>query len=286
MRRAAPLVLAAAALLAAGGACLTPSTSSRYTATIANSTDTASTDNYFQCSTILASSVDGANALFVWPFGETSGTTVADTSGKGDNGTYAVAPSVDTASSPTKSCPRDTGSPWLLNGSSNFAYFGTQQTNPTTFSLEVWFKTSTIGGKLLGFGSATTGSSGNYDRHLYINSSGLLVFGIYNGACYTISTGSSVADGKWHQAVATLAPSGTYAGMRLYLDGSLVASDTTHATPQNFNGYWRVGYDNIGSWPNSPSNYYFTGDLRYASVYSVVLTPTQVLKHYGAGAGS
>jgi trimeric autotransporter adhesin len=53
---------------------------------------------------------------------------------------------------------------------------------PDTFSLEVWFKTTTTnGGKIAGFGNRASGDSGSYDRHIYLDRQGRLVFGVYPG---------------------------------------------------------------------------------------------------------
>ncbi len=60
---------------------------------------------------------------------------------------------------------------------------------PGPYSAEVWFKTnSTRGGKLIGFGNATSGLSSSYDRHVYMQSGGKLSFGV---ATATASRASS-----------------------------------------------------------------------------------------------
>ena len=54
---------------------------------------------------------------------------------------------------------------------------------PNVFSQEVWFKTtSTAGGKIAGFGSSNTGDSSTYDRHIYMDTSGRVCFGVYPGS--------------------------------------------------------------------------------------------------------
>ena len=75
---------------------------------------------------------------------------------------------------------------------------------PQTFSVEGWFKTTTnTGGKLIGFGNSQTGSSSNYDRHIYMMNDGQLVFGVWNNATETIETPNVYNDGQWHYVVAT-----------------------------------------------------------------------------------
>lgn len=77
-------------------------------------------------------------------------------------------------------CPHEKSSPSrsvVFNGTTGYASDGTSQDNPQVLSVEIWFMTSAQQGKLIGFGSASTGSSGSYDRHLYVDSNGQLRFG-------------------------------------------------------------------------------------------------------------
>jgi hypothetical protein len=60
-------------------------------------------------------------------------------------------------------------------------------------------------------------------------------------------------------------------------------------------GYWKVGCGGLSGWQNAataatgsttldyngPS--YFTGQIQFAAVYTVALSPTQVQEHYQAG---
>ena len=275
MRRAA--IASAAALLAVGGFALaTPGAFGGFTANIANTADTVGTAPYFQCASALGA--DSSTVLLQWPLSDPSGSTsAADISGQNHPGTYS---GTMTASSPSPiACPRDPGTAWLLDGSAQTAVYPTQQTGPNTFSIEIWFRTSVAGGKLIGFGT-NTGISGQYDRHLYLDKNGAVVFGVYANAIKTVRTSTTTyADGRWHSAVGTLSS----AGMALYVDGALIASDSTVTTGEADSGYWKVGYDTLGgSWPNVASPY-FTGSLRYAAVYSTALTAAQVKTHDAAG---
>ncbi|GAA4265672.1 LamG domain-containing protein [Frondihabitans peucedani] len=276
LRRAAAIAAIAVGALAVVAA-VVPGSSAAYVARIANSTDTAATAPFFTCAAALAN--DKSAALFTLPLNEASNSTTAVDSDSGAYpGTYRG--TMTTSTTTPLACSRDTGGAYVLNGTSSYVSTATSFANPQTFSEEVWFKTTVAGGKLMGFGSSQTGSSGSYDRHLYINTSGQLVFGTYNAATKTIVTSTPVTDGTWHQAVATFSGS---TGMALYLDGALVAQNTTYTVAQNFTGFWRVGYDAIASWPGAPTNAYFTGSLRFASVYTTVLTAAQVQNHYNAG---
>lgn len=157
---------------------------------------------------------------------------------------------------------------------------------PTTFTLEIWFRTtSTAGGKLIGFGSDQIWNSGAYDRHIYMLDDGRLTFGVWTGgALPTITTSSSYNDGAWHQVVASVGPD----GIALYVDGGLQASDpsVTDSAIGVYSGYWRVGGDNLSSWPDEPTSYSLQGDLDEAAVYSGALTGTRVAAHFAARTGS
>lgn len=280
MRRPRTIAVAAVALAAAAlsiTAALTPGSFSAYVASVKNSTDTAATAPFFTCAGALAN--DKSSSLFSLPLNEPSGSTTAtDTDTGSIPGTYHG--TMTTSTTAPLACSRDTGGAYVLNGTSSYVSTAASQANPQTFSVEVWFKTTVAGGKLIGFGSSQTGVSGSYDRHLYVNTLGQLVFGTYNGATQTISSTAVVTDGAWHQAVGTFS---TGTGMKLYLDGALVASNANYTVAQNFTGYWRVGYDSTSGWPNAASNFYFTGSMRFATVYTTVLTPAQITTHYAAG---
>ena len=53
-------------------------------------------------------------------------------------------------------------------------------------------------------------------------------------------------------------------GMKLYVDGALVASGQSPARSPT-TGYWRVGGDNLASWPNQPTSNYFAGSIDEAA---------------------
>lgn len=274
-RRRLVLGGAAAAALLAAVAGTTPGAFGAYTATIKNSTDTAASAPYFRCVDALAA--DKGSALFQWSLGDATGATVAtDISGQNHPGAYQGTTTAD--SSTPMGCPRDPGTAMRFNGTSTYVDYATQQTNPQTFTLEVDFQTTVKGGKLIGFGTAATGASGQYDRHLYISSTGAVVFGVYNGGYKTLTSPlATYADGKWHTAAVTFSPS---TGATLYVDGKAVKTDATSTTAESTNGYWRVGYDTLGgSWPNAPANPYFTGRMRYAAVYTTVLSAAQIAAH-------
>jgi hypothetical protein len=173
-------------------------------------------------------------------------------------------------------------SAYNFNGSTQYVSTTTAVASPgpQSFSISVWFKTSTAGGKLVGYGSAQTGASGNNDRHIYMSNSGQIYYGIYPGGVKTINTAAAYADGNWHHVVATTS---TTNGSHLYVDGALQAMDANMTTCQVYSGYWRIGYDNLGGWTSAPTNVHFTGSLDDVAVYNNEITAAQVYTLYGAG---
>ena len=146
-----------------------------------------------------------------------------------------------------------------------------------TFTAEVWIKTtSTNGGKIIGFGDSQLGTSSSYDRHVYMDNNGHLIFGVYPGGVRTVSTSDSFNDGHWHLINASLSPQ----GMSLYVDGLLQGSDAGTTSAQGYTGYWRVGGDNIGGWPSQPSSSNIAGSIDDVAIYPTALSTAQIRNHY------
>ncbi|HZC73140.1 MAG TPA: LamG-like jellyroll fold domain-containing protein [Jatrophihabitans sp.] len=276
-RRAASVGIAGAVvplILAAGLLTAPPARGAGKWATgAANSSDSWSAVPYFTC----ANAALAANPYLYYQLGEASGPSAADSSGNNHTGTYHGGISYGQPGA----CARDHRSAVTLDGSSGYITTPDAVTNPAVFTLETWFKTTTSrGGKLLGFGSAQTGTSllGAYDRHLYMTNSGQLVFGVYPNTVKTITSPAGYNDGTWHLADATLSG----AGIALYVDGQQVAIDPTVTTAQNYTGYWRIGYDTLFGWPNQPTSSYFAGTLNHVALYAAALTAAQIAAHYNA----
>lgn len=161
--------------------------------------------------------------------------------------------------------------------SAGVAGSSTAVVGPSTFTAETWIKTTTSsGGKILGFGNTSTGVSGSYDRHLYMDDAGHLTFGVYPGRIRTVTTAASYNDGAWHHVVASLSPAGTV----LWVDGLQQGSDSSTNSAQPYTGFWRLGGDNLNGWPASGSSAYFAGSIDDTAIYPSALTATQIRDHY------
>jgi len=215
---------------------------------------------------------DDAPATY-WRLDETSGATAADSSGNGSTGNY-----VGGVAQGAGGALGATGRAATFDGSTGNVTLSSQRSGPSSYSTELWFQSSTTsGGKLVGFGNAQTGMSSSYDKQVYLTNDGRLVFGVYNNGFDTVYSPPGLADGQWHQVVASQGP----AGMKLYVDNQLVGSNGAAAN-QAYSGYWRVGGDNLNAWPDQPSSAYLAATIDEVAIYDSVLSAAQVDAHYRA----
>ena len=143
---------------------------------------------------------------------------------------------------------------------------------PETFTESAWFSTtSTTGGKIVGFGDKSSGLSTNFDRHIYMDTTGHVYFGVYNANPYTIKSPAAYNDGKYHQVVATMSS----AGLALFIDGQLIGTNASTTVAQANFGYWRIGGDLSWSGAN-----FFTGTIDDVAIYPTVLTLAQIRQQY------
>ncbi|MDD5163028.1 MAG: VWA domain-containing protein [Candidatus ainarchaeum sp.] len=206
--------------------------------------------------------------------------------------------------------PGKRGSHALRFGSANtFVTTYNGFTNPTNFSIELWFKTTSDninGGRLIGFGNSQVGTSTNTDRLIYMRDNGTLSFGIISGTTKKVITSPSMVvpqlagdnsqqqqnivanlssmvgynNQQWHHVVATLSST---VGMKLYVDGNPnpVARDTITRTAKNYAGFWKTGSDSLTGWPGVPPiTNEFNGIIDEVRVYHRVLTAVEINQHY------
>ena len=202
-----------------------------------------------------------------WRLGEPSGPTAYDT---------VATNNLTTTSGVTRgragAINGDSDAASTFNGINGFATTSTAVPGPNTFSIETWFATmSTRGGKVVGFGNAKLGSSTSYDRSVYLDSAGHVLFGVNSAGVRTAQSPKQYNDGLWHHVVATLSP----AGLKLYVDGGLVGANATATSGQSYSGYWRIGGDS--TWAGDP---YFAGFIDEVAIYPVALGPTTVAAHF------
>ncbi|GHF05122.1 LamG-like jellyroll fold domain-containing protein [Pseudolysinimonas yzui] len=211
---------------------------------------------------------------------EGTGTTATDASGNGRTGTILAG-----ATREVGDCVGTSPSLALAAAvTSGITVPGAAIAPPNTFSIEIWFRTtSTGGGQLIGFGESATGTSAVADRRIWMTTGGGLRFSIrQNNTVRTLNAPGTYHDGGWHHAVATLSS----AGMRLYVDGVLEASNTRttayHYNPYGSDGFWRVGGDTTTGM-SGVLDATLVSSIDNAAVYTTALSASRVAAHYAAG---
>lgn len=212
-----------------------------------------------------------------WRLGETSGTTGADLIGTRPL-TYAGV-TLNSAGA----LAGDTNPSVTFGGTSTSraASASSRPGQTSNLSVQAWFRTNTTrGGKIVGYGNSQTGSSGNNDRHVYLDNTGRLNFGVIYGTTRSVVTSPrAYNDNAWHQVTATLGAD----GMKLYVDGALVASRADVTRANEYPGFWRIGGDNLANWPNRPSSDFFNGRIDEVAIYNKVLDAASIGRQYTIG---
>ena len=167
-----------------------------------------------------------------------------------------------------------------LDGSTQYIATSVSQTDPTPYTFELWFKTtSTSGGVLAGFSNVKTGAGTLSDRNLYMTNSGQLVYGVHTASYKTISSTANYNDGAWHHVAASLGSS----GLVLLIDGARIATDGTTTVGTTGTGYWRFGYGVLTGWPSAPTSNFLAGDIDELHVFTKQLSDPQTSGDYSAG---
>lgn len=218
---------------------------------------------------------DGADRY--WRLGESGGhTTAQDLAGLSDEamGT-GIMPGA------TGAINGDPDTAFAFNGTpTGFASSQVPVAGPNTFTAEAWFKTTTTkGGKILGFGGSSTGNSSSFDRHIYMDNDGRILFGTNGPSVAVLNSTAAFNDGRWHYVAGELGPS----GMKLFIDGTLVGQRSEVSYGEARYGYWRIGGDALDGWPSAPSSDYFEGTIDDVALYPAVLTPETLAVHYQLG---
>ncbi|MBG6180261.1 PKD domain-containing protein, partial [Arthrobacter sp. CAN_A1] len=212
-----------------------------------------------------------------WRLGEVAGPTGFDSSGPDD-----LAAQAGVTFGTAGALSGDSNTAVTLNGTTTGILADpTRAKRPHTFSTEAWIRTTTTtGGKIIGFGNALSTLSADVDRHVYMDNLGRIFFGVApKGVRRTVNSTARYNDGNWHHVVATLGSN----GMQLYVDGARVAGRSDTTTGRSFDGYWRVGGDNLSGWASIPTSRYFKGDVDEVAIYPTALGADAVKRHYDAG---
>jgi hypothetical protein len=203
-----------------------------------------------------------------------SGTTWTDLTGRGNNGTLTNGPTFSSAN----------GGQIVFDGTNDYISFPVNLWNHNSgaaFTVSVFFKTSTLGGIILGQdndGNPATG--GSYVPAIYINTSGQLVTSCFwGGSSGNVSTtAASVADGQWKNITVTFAST----SHKSYLNGALYATLTKTQTSYGASTYYYfLGAGQNASWPGAGATY-MNGSIAYFSFYNKELSAAEVAQNFNA----
>ncbi|MEU4266808.1 LamG-like jellyroll fold domain-containing protein [Streptomyces sp. NPDC026092] len=158
----------------------------------------------------------------------------------------------------------------------------------TVLSVELWFKTDTPNGVLVGFQDDPLGPThpNVYNPVLFVDSAGKLrgAFEKRDGGLVPMSSPGTVTDNAWHHAVLT----STGTGQTLYLDGQAVgtlAGPVSHSV-KTFTylggGFTDHTWDGAGTYGTR----YYKGLMDEVAVYHRALDAGSVRAHHAARAGS
>ena len=222
--------------------------------------------------TVLA---DGATSA--WPLGFLTGSTSGDATGAAP---LTVGSGVTRQA--TGAVAGDAGGAFALGGTaSSRMVAGAAQgarSAPQTFSLELWFSTTaTTGGRLAGFGNSATGSNTSYDRQVYLDAAGRVLFGVSSGSRQVLASQAAYNDGGWHHVVASLGATGT----SLWVDGVLVGTAPAVTSAAAYAGWWQIGGGPLSNWPSAGATD-LVGAVDAVAVYPTVLDQATVRAHVGA----
>lgn len=296
--RLASTAITTVAILAVVGT-LTLSTQAAFSAKIQNTADTAGARTFFTCRDAVTKT---SNVTLGYSLESVAagGFGLTDLSSNANNATLAGTAAVDSTATGF-GCLRDAPKQSMTFNGTDTCVSSPKTSAPNTYTLEAWFKSSpmaTNNGKIIGFDGTINSSTGRLDHMVYMDSDGRIIFANYipapNAAVAIARTvyaqdGVTLArydDNKWHHVVASWAD-GT--GGALYLDGVLAASVLEKRALTTYDGFLHVGCGGLGNYPRANGQQdqtwplFFTGQIQYASLYSVALTAAQVKEHYLAG---
>ncbi len=194
-----------------------------------------------------------------------------DTGGRRNNANIqgTVTPAADRRGTPNYA--------YTFDGTTGYLSTTRLYPNPTSYSINVWFKTTTTdGGAMVAYNGNPTGTSANNDRIVWMDTSGKINFGVWIGSARYITTTSSYNDNNWHMATATM---DSTTGMTLYVDGTSLVTDA-NTVSQSFSGYWRIGHSTIGTGFPATTGTYFSGTLDDVKIYNLALSGGQVAQLY------
>jgi len=211
-----------------------------------------------------------------WRLGEASGTTAADATGGGRDGTYTNSPTLGVSgalSGDTDTAVALTGSPKHVALPNGFNWLGAA----SGFTIEGWAKPTTAGNwaRVVEFGT------GQGTNNVFLSAGGPsgndVAFGIWsNGGHEDFVVSRALQMNTWQHLAITFAPNGSGGGTALlYRNGALIGTRNYGRVPASVN----YTQNSIGK-SNFASDAWFKGSLDEVSVYPAPLPAARIAAHY------
>jgi len=217
-------------------------------------------DKTFTASIYLRTNADNGGIVGCWKLDETSGTTAADSSGKGHNGTLV------NMTPPGCWIPGQIGNALSFDGTNDYVDLGTDSSlnfgSSEPFTVAAWVKTTENYGMIVSFRSSTDGGPvidlavGYEGRADDPGKAMILVRQDGGSGGYANVKGGAVNDGQWHHMAAVRSSDGT---VELFLDG---VSQGTNSGAES-GGAITTDLRAIGSERRWVSDIFGTADQRY-----------------------
>ena len=203
-----------------------------------------------------------ADPLAYWRLGETAGVAAADESGNGRDGVYVGSPSLGVASAlgdGNKAAQLDGVNDKVTVASSALNLIG----GPLSVSARV-----NLGAGSSDAGIAGTGITNGYQMNWHLGTN--MYFYVGAGAS---NANYAFASAGWHHVVGTWDGTTKANGIKLYIDGVLVAQGTASVEVLSATGF-TIGQQST----------YFNGTLDEVAVFARVLNPEEIADHYASQA--
>ena len=189
-----------------------------------------------------------------WSFNETIGTTAADVSGNGHDGTLENRPVWS-----------GTSSGGLTFDGSNQSVAAPIDVSESSLTVSLWFKTTTADCGVFQVADGGLGANG-YDRLFYLTG-GNMAARLWSDETIA-TTGLNLADGQWHHLA--YAFGGAMGGQQLFIDGVLRAQGS-----KNYSDfYWQTSVC-IGYAGDSPHPFY-QGSIDDVAIWNTAFSASQI----------
>lgn len=221
--------------------------------------------------TTYAAAVAAMLPIAYWKLDETSGTSMADSSGNSHAGTLGgsgtTLNSQPVIKGNTGKAPNFNGSGYVTAAHASLNF--TPGTNP--FSVSAWFRTTS---SAVGVILSKTGGGTDRNFQIFTTSSSQNIAVYAGGGNNSFAAPRVLTDNIWHHVAVTLSPTvGT-----LYLDGLVISTFTPGTQAEDAVDWMIAGRRSGGLNTNTGTSNLFTGDVAHVALFNRALTMAEVLR--------